>query len=73
MTGDYLTKTNAVSYISMQTGYGRYIVERTLKQLEEEGKISFATGIDARALFISSEHVEYVINYLKRKVRQNAP
>lgn len=67
MADDYLTKTIAVNYISMQSGYGRHVVEKTLNQLQDEGHITYVNGPDSRALLISREHVDYVIAFLKRR------
>jgi hypothetical protein len=65
MLENYLTKTNAIAYISMQTGYGRPIIERTMKQLQDAGRIQLLSPSFARAILISKDDVEIVISVLK--------
>ena len=63
---EYTTKTNAVSYICMQSGYGRPSVERTLKQLQEAGRIH--PTVLSHATLFSRADIELVIKVLKREI-----
>jgi hypothetical protein len=63
---EFTTKTNAVSYICMQTGYGRPSVERALKQLQEAGRIHPTTL--PHATLLSRADIELIIKVLKKEI-----
>ncbi len=60
---EYMSKTNAVSVICLQTGYGRPRVERALKQLTDEGRIH-PLSLPQYTLF-SREDIALVVKVLK--------
>jgi membrane-bound lytic murein transglycosylase B len=68
MSATFLTKTQAVSLIGMETGYGRRVIEQTLDRLVTEGRIRFILDFDRRTQRISREDVETVIKILKREI-----
>ena len=67
MREDYMNKTAAVNYISLQTGFGRRVVEKALDQLQQEGRIKLITTSYSRLIHISKQDVELVINILNLK------
>ncbi len=60
---EYTSKTNAVSVICLQTGYGRPRVERTIKQLTEDGRIH--PLLLPQTTLYSREDIALVVKVLK--------
>jgi hypothetical protein len=65
---DIFTKMSAIGYISMQTGYGRRVIERIMKELEEQGRISLERDFDHSKYVISRGDVELIIRVLRREI-----
>ncbi len=68
MSAPFLTKTQAVSLIGMETGYGRRVIEQTLDRLVDEGRIHFILDFDRRTQRISRADVDTVVKILKREI-----
>ncbi len=68
MPDEYLSKTQAISLIMVETGFGRRVIEKMLDRLSEEGRIRFVPGFDGRSLRISRPDAETVIRVLKREI-----
>jgi hypothetical protein len=68
MPDEYLSKTQAVSRIMVETGFGRRVIDKILDRLTNEGRIRFVPGFDGRSLRISHEDVALVIKVLKREI-----
>lgn len=68
MSSTYLSKTQAISLIGMETGYGRRVIEQTLERLVDAGRIRFIVDFDKRTQRISRDDVETVIKILKREI-----
>jgi hypothetical protein len=60
---DYMPKGNAIAYISMQTGYGRPTIERTMQRLQDEGRIT--PNKVAYVVLFSTADIELIIRVLK--------
>jgi len=65
MSTAFVGKTQAISIISLETGYGRRVIEKTMDKLAEQGRIKVDPDPDGRALRISRADVELVIKVLK--------
>ncbi len=65
MADEYVTKTQAVSQIAQETGFGRRVIERTFDRLEAVGRIHVRKGPDARFLLISRADINIIIKELK--------
>ncbi len=69
MPGAYMTKTQAISSITLQLNVGRRVVMRAMEILEEQGIITFESiPFDARVQRISQEDMEKVIAYIKEHI-----
>ncbi len=60
---DYMPKGNAIAYISMQTGYGRPTIERTMQRLQDEGRIT--PNKVAYVVLFSTADIDLIIRVLK--------
>lgn len=66
MATPYVTKTQAVILVSIETGRGRRIIETIVDKLTQEGRITIERDpIDTRALRISRADVDKVVAYIK--------
>ncbi len=63
MNEDYLSKMNAVAYIAIKTGVGRPTAERTLRRLQDEGRIH-PVSFPNTTLY-SPDDIELAIRVLK--------
>ncbi len=63
-----LSKSQAMSLINVETGYGRRIIEKTFSRLVAEGRIRFILDFDGQTQRITREDVEIVIKVLKREI-----
>ena len=68
MSVEYVSKTNAISLISVATGYGRRVVLKTLDRLVEEGRIKIIDSPRGNTLEISRNDIDIVIKILKREI-----
>ncbi len=68
MPVEYIGKTNAISLISVATGYGRRVVVKTIDKLVEEGRIKILESPRGNTLEISRDDIDLVIKILKREV-----
>jgi hypothetical protein len=68
MPDEYLSKTQALSLIMVETGFGRRVIEKILDRLIDEKRIRFVPGFDGRSLRISRPEVDIVIKVLKREI-----
>jgi len=60
---DYMPKGNAIAYISMQTGYGRPTIERTMQRLQDDGRIT--PNKVAYVVLFSTADIDLIIRVLK--------
>jgi len=68
MPVEYVNKTNAISIISMATGFGRRVVVKIMDRLADEGKIHILESPRGNTLEISRDDIDLVIKVLKREV-----
>ncbi len=61
-----MTKTRAINYAMLETGFGRRIIENTIDDLERKGLIKVTPHpVDKRLLVISREDIQTLIKALK--------
>jgi len=66
MSQQYYTKTQAVNIISVETGYGRRVIEHKMDELTAEGKINIIPDpIYSRQFRITRAEIDIVISTLK--------
>ncbi len=63
MNEDYLAKMAAIAHIGVRTRIGRTTIERTMKRLQDEGRIT--PIIYPNTILYSPEDIELVIRVLK--------
>jgi hypothetical protein len=68
MSTPFVSKTQAISRISVETGFGRRVIEKTMDKLEEQGRIRIIDSPDGRALRISQADVEIIIKVLNGEI-----
>jgi biotin operon repressor len=68
MSSIFVSKTQAISIIGIETGYGRRVIEKTIDNLLQQGRIRILEAPDARALRISRTDVELIIKVLKGEI-----
>ena len=68
MATTYVTKTQAIGLINMETGYGRRVIEKWMEKLEQMGRIKILDDPDGRALRISRTDVDIIIQALKGEI-----
>jgi DNA-binding MarR family transcriptional regulator len=65
MPGDFVTKTEAIKLIGIESGYGRHIVERKLRELARRGEITIERNpSDKRKLRIPKTDISVVVSKL---------
>ncbi len=68
MAEEFLTKTQAVMEICAATGYGKFIVDRKIDELSEQGKIVVHNDPgDFRKKRMSRTDIQIVIDALRLK------
>ena len=65
---DYMSKSQAMALITIETGYGRRTIEKAFERLEQEGRIKLSLDFDGRTYRISRADVDIVIKYLNREI-----
>ncbi len=68
MSTIYVSKTQALALINLETGYGRRVVEKWMEKLVETGRIKILDDPDGRAMRISRTDVDFIIRFLKGEV-----
>jgi len=68
MSAPFVSKTQAISLISVETGFGRRVIEKTMDKLEEQGRIKVIDSPDGRALRISRSDVDVIIKVLNGEI-----
>jgi len=64
---DPINKSKAISIISLETGYGRRVIENKMNELAQGGKITmFPDPGDRRIVLISRADVQVIIQSLKK-------
>jgi predicted GTPase len=63
MNEEYLAKMAAIAHIGVQTRIGRTTIERTLRRLQDEGRIK--PIVYPNTILYSPEDIELVIKVLK--------
>ena len=58
MSTSMMSKSQAISLINVETGYGRRIIEKTFARLEQDGRIKFILDFDGRTYQISRTDVD---------------
>jgi hypothetical protein len=61
-----MTKTNAISYIGLQTGYGRPFIEKAIQRLQDAGRIT--PTVFPHTILYTRDDVELVIKVLKGEI-----
>jgi hypothetical protein len=65
MESTFVSKTQAISIISVETGFGRRVIEKMMDNLVQQGRIKILDSPDGRALRITRIDVELIIKVLK--------
>jgi hypothetical protein len=68
MATTFVTKTQALALIGIETGFGRRVIEKMIDKLEEKGRIKVLDSPDGRALRISRSDIDFIIQALKGEV-----
>ena len=68
MSSAFVSKTQAISIISVETGFGRRVIEKMMDKLEEQGRIKIVDSPDGRALRLSRADVDLIIKALNGQV-----
>jgi hypothetical protein len=68
MAATFVSKTQAISIISMETGFGRRVIEKMMDKLERQGRIKILDSPDGRALRIARTDVDIITQVLKGEI-----
>jgi hypothetical protein len=64
MATTFLTKTQAIAFIGVETGFGRRVIEKAMDTLLQQGRIKIFESPDSRALRISRADMDIIIRGL---------
>ncbi len=66
MPEEYLTKSQVIALVSLETGLGRSVIERTMEALAAEGKILLEENpLDRRRYRVRKSDVAVIVQALR--------
>jgi hypothetical protein len=65
MSDVFVSKTQAISIVSVETGFGRRVIEKAMDTLEQAGRIKIHVPPEGHAIRIRRSDVDVIIRYLK--------
>jgi len=65
MSDVFVSKSQAMSIITVETGFGRRVIEKAMDTLEQAGRIKIHIPPEGHAIRIRRGDVDVIIRYLK--------
>ncbi len=61
----FVNKSQAMSIITVETGFGRRVIEKAMDALEQEGRIKVYVSPNSHSVRMRRSDVDVIIRYLK--------